>query len=230
MEVADTAVEEDHFGVGIGGTVIEDGAAVVGGDVGGAFERAFHEYVAMGGLEVADPGKRAAAIAECASVGEEAAAAEDGVAAAVDLAPLQIDGPIGLERVAVTDDMDPVQGDAVAAEEESFGLAHEVGGEGDVFQDEVITVVESDGRTPLREGAGPLVGLDRHRMRVEHFIVCIMDAGDVGTGAEDGHMGLVAHVHDFLVVAGHHFDDDGSRRKVRNQVQGTLQRTEVPGS
>ena len=87
----------------------------------------------MGGLEIADPGERAAAVAEGAAVREEAAAAEDGIAASVDGAAFEVHGPIGLERVAVADDVDAVQGDAVAAEEEPFGLAHEVGGEGDIL-------------------------------------------------------------------------------------------------
>ena len=73
-----------------------------------------------------------------------------GLAAAVDRAVLHIDGSIGLERVAVADDVDAVQGDAVAAQEQSLGLAHEVGREGYVAQDQVIAVVEGDGRPPLR--------------------------------------------------------------------------------
>ena len=230
MEVADAAVEEDHFGVGVGGAVVEEGAAVVGGDVGGAFEGAFDEDVAVGGLEVADPGEGAAAVAEGGAVGVEAAAAEDGVAAAVDGAAFQVDGSIGLERVAVADDVDTVQGDAVTAHEQSLGLAHEVGREGDVAQDQVVAVVEGHGRPPLGEGAGALVGLDGQRVRVEHLIVRIMHAGDVGARADDGDMGLVPHVHDFLVIAGHHLDDDGLRREVRNQVQGALQRAKVPGA
>ena len=210
--------------------MVEDGTAVVGGGVGGAFEGAFHEDVPVGRLEVADPGEGAAAVAEGAAVREEAAATEDGVAASVDGAALHINGPIGLERVAVADDMDSVQGDAVTAEEETLGLAHQVGGEGDVLEDEVVAMVEGDGRPPLREGAGPFVGLDRQRVRVEHFVVGVMHAGDVRAGAEDGDMGLVAHVHDLLIVAGHHADDDGCGGEVRNQVQGALQRGKVPGA
>ena len=230
MEVADAAVEEDHFGVGVGGAVVEEGAAVVGGGVGGAFEGAFDEDVAVGGLEVADPGEGAAAIAEGGAVGEEAAAAEDGVAAAVDRAVFHIDASIGLERVAVADDVDPVQGDAVAAQEQSLGLAHEVGGEGDVLQDEVVAMVEGHRRPPLREGARPLVGLDGQRVRVEDLVVRIMHAGDVGARADDGDMCLVPHVDDFLVVAGHHLDDYVFLGEVRNQVQGALQRAKVPGA
>ena len=230
MEVADAAVEEDHFGVGVGGAVVEEGAAVVGGGVGGAFEGAFDEDVAVGGLEVADPGEGAAAVAEGGAVREEAAAAEDGVAASVDGAALHVNGPIGLERVAVADDMDAVQGDAVAAQEQSLGLAHEVGGEGDVLQNEVVAVVEGHRRPPLREGSRPLVGLDRQRVRVEDLVVGIMHAGDVGARADNGDMGLVPHIDDLLVVTGHHLDDDGLRREVRNQVQGALQRAKVPGA
>ena len=220
--------------------MVEDGAAVIGRDVGGAFEGAFDEDIAMGGLEVADPGERAAAVAEGAAVREEAAAAEDGIAASVDGAAFEVHGSIGLERVAVADDVDAVQGDAVAAEEEPFGLAHEVGGEGDILQNQVVAMVEGDGRPPLREGPGPLVGLDRQRVRVEHLVIGIMHAGDVRARADDGDMGLVPHVHDFFVVAGHYLDNDGTPRRVarrarrrpevRNRVQRPLQRAKVPGA
>ena len=91
-------------------------------------------------------------------------------------------------------------------------------------------MVEGHGRPPLREGPGPLVGLDCQRVRIEDFVVGIMHAGDVRARAEDGDVRLVPHIHDLLVVAGHHFDDDGGGGEVRDQVQGALQRAEVPGT
>ena len=91
-------------------------------------------------------------------------------------------------------------------------------------------MVEGDRRPPLREGAGALVGLDGQRVRVEDLVVGIMHAGDLRARTDDGDIRLVPHVHDLLVVAGHHLDDDGLLGEVRNQVQGTLQRAKVSGA
>ena len=186
----------------------------------------------MGRLEVPNPCEGAAPVPESATIGKQAAPAEDGVSSAVHGASFHIDGPIGLQRVSVADNMDTLQGDAFPVDKQALGLAPEVRREGDVPQDKVRAMVEGHGRPPLREGPGPLVRLHGHRMRIEDLVVGIMHPGHIGTGTKNRDVGLIADIDNLLIVAGQDPDDDWIGRPIRDEIQCPLKRREVslPGS
>ena len=92
---------------------------------------------------------------------------------------------------------------------------------------EPIAVVQREGGPAGREGARPLVGLEQQRVRVEDFVVGVVDLGLVHPGAADHHVGLVAGVDDLLIVARGHADPGGVLAEVRDGVQRALDRVEV---
>ena len=227
VEVTRGAVDHHELGVGVRSPVVGVGPPVVGREFLRALEMALHEHVAVGGLDVAHPGERTAVVEELAVVGEEAAAAEDRVAVADQLAVLHVDGAVGLQGVAGADDPHAVHRDPLAVQEQTLGLAVEVGGDADVLEDDVIAVVQRERGAAGREGARPLVGLDQQRVRVEDLVVGVVDLGGVHAGALDHDVGLVAGVDDLLVVARGDGDPGGVLAEVGHGVERALDRVEV---
>ena len=227
IEITCPAIDYDHFRIGVGRPVVEDAAPVIGRKRRDAFKGAFHEDIAVGGFEIAHPGEGSAPVPECTAVGKQASTAQDGIPASVHFASLQVNGTVGLQGIAVADDMHPIQGDAFPVQEQTFGLTCQIGGEGDVAQHDVRTVVEGHCRPPLRECSGPLVGLDRQGMGVENLVVGIMHPRHIGAGTEDDDIRLVADIDDLLVIAGKDPDDDLVGREIRNGIQGTLKRGKI---
>ena len=146
-DVFHVAVYHYKFSVGIGRTVVCFRAPVVAHVSVGAGERAFHEHVPVVPGCVPHPRERSSAVAQVAPIGKQAASPQYGVAISVNLAGFHIDGAVGLQGISRPDDMHTVEGDAFAVQQQSFGLSFQGCGDGDVFQGDVVAVVEHEGCT-----------------------------------------------------------------------------------
>ena len=86
-------------------------------------------------------------VAEVAAIGEHGAATQYGVASAIQLTGFHIKGSVGLQCVTRANDVYAIEGDALAVDQETFGLTGEVGSHREVFHHDVRTVVEHEGGT-----------------------------------------------------------------------------------
>ena len=99
-----------------------------------------------------------------------------------------------------------------------------------VLQRDVTAVVEGECGTAVRESAWALVVLDRQRVRIEYFVVGVMEPRLFHSCSNDCNILFVASVNQLFVISLCHKNHRPAGGEVRNEVQCSLQSAEVPAA
>ena len=194
-----------------------------------SLQMAVNEHVAVVLLRVPNPHEGPTA-GDGAMVEERWTASQDGIASTVYPTVHPVAAAIGLQGIAVANDVDVLKEIALPVHQQSLSLPLAVSLQRQVTEREVAAIVGSKGGTTRREGSPHLVGLDVGGVGIKHLVVRIVNQYPLATLALDGDKPLVAEIHQFLVVAVLHHDaiavlSRGNR--VGDKVQCALNGREV---
>ena len=135
---------------------------------------AVHKDIAVVFLRIAYPHECATA-RDGAMVEERRSPSQYSVAASIDAAVVPITTAIGLQCIAVSDDVYVLKEEPLSVVKKSLCLTFAVGLDCQITHDQVAAVVGSEGGTPRGECALHLIGLDVCGMRIEHLVVGVVD-------------------------------------------------------
>ena len=154
-------------------------------------------------------------------------AAENVVAVAFYRAVFKVNRSVALQGVAGAFDGYITDDNPLAGQKQAFGLAPRGGPDGHVDQVDIAAVIDHKRRTAGGKCAGPLIGCDIGRMRVEDFVIGIMHHDFVAIFAEECYVCLVAKVDDLLVIAV--FDEDcrALRSIIGDEINRSLHGIEI---
>ena len=197
-----------------------------------AYERAIHKHIAVVFFCVANPHQCETAF-EGAVVEERWSSSQNGVGISIDFAVHPIGAAIHLQGVATSHDPHVLGIVLATIQQQTLCLSFAVGLEGDVFQNQVVAVVQTRCCSPRREGAFQFVGLDVGWVGVEHLVVGIVYEHSISALTHNRDIAFVSCIDDFFVFSILHEDGPSfgfALRKVGHVIQCSLQGAEISRS